>query len=110
MCRCMGKPTLNDFRLWLQSEIRSLEDVERSKDFEKRQLQLDMALQEAMSFQAAWDIRKEAEITPTVQERAVRLISGAPASEEGILSGTCPHCDSTMAGDLDFCDQCGEKH
>ncbi|MED5487112.1 MAG: zinc ribbon domain-containing protein [Candidatus Thermoplasmatota archaeon] len=105
----MGKPTLDEFRRWLQNEIRSLESAESTSDSEMRQLQLDLALQEAMSFQAAWDIRKEAEIQPVVQERAVRLISSAPAVDMMATSGTCPNCEAMLAPDLDFCDKCGQK-
>ena len=42
----MGKPSLDEFRKWLQSEIREIESLEVGPNVEKRLLQLEMALQE----------------------------------------------------------------
>ena len=51
----MGKPSLEEFRRWLQTEIKEIEEIEEGVDKAKRLLQLEMALQEAMAFDAAWE-------------------------------------------------------
>ena len=53
----MGNPSLDEFRLWLQAEIADIEELEPSKERDKRLLQLEMALQESMAFSVAWEIR-----------------------------------------------------
>ncbi len=68
----MGQPSLEEFRRWLQTEINSLETEESGISHEERLLQLETALQEAMAFSAAWQIRTEASILPVVREKSVR--------------------------------------
>jgi len=106
----MGQPTLEEFRRWLQSEIVEIEEIEDSVDKAKRLLQLEMALQEAMVFDAAWEIRTEASIAPVVREKSVRLLSSAPETESNPSSmGICSSCDAEIDEDLAFCPACGEN-
>ena len=106
----MGQPTLEEFRRWLQSEIIDIEEIEDSVDKAKRLQQLEMALQEAMVFDAAWEIRTEASIVPVLREKSVRLLSSAPESESNPTSrGVCTSCDAEIDEDLAFCPACGEN-
>ena len=106
----MAQPTLEEFRRWLQSEIQDIEEIEESIDKAKRLLQLEMALQEAMVFDAAWEMRTEASIDPVIREKSVRLLSSAPESESNITSmGICTSCDAEIDEDLEFCTACGEN-
>ena len=106
----MGKPTLEEFRRWLQSEIIDIEEIEDGVDKAKRLQQLEMALQEAMAFDAAWEMRTEASIAPVVREKSVRLLSTAPESESTPTSmGVCTSCDAEIDDDLPFCPACGEN-
>ena len=105
----MGKPSLEEFRRWLQSEIRELESLDEGLNIAKRLLQLEMALQESMAFTAAWEIRSESEITPVIQEKSVRLISASPDAEpkpQGVGS-VCSACEAEIDEDLPFCPTCG---
>ena len=106
----MGQPTLEEFRRWLQSEIMDIEQIDGGVDKEKRLQQLAMALQEAMVFDAAWEMRTEASIDPVIREKSVRLLSSAPESESNITSmGVCTSCDAEIDEDLEFCPACGEN-
>ncbi len=106
----MGKPTLEEFSRWLQSEIREIEDMEDGVDKSKRLLQLEMALQEAMVFDAAWELRAESSIVPVVREKSVRLLSTSPESDEHTTSsGVCTSCEAEIEDDLPFCPACGEN-
>ena len=106
----MAQPTLEEFRRWLQSEIKEIEEIEDGVDKEKRLQQLEMALQEAMVFDVAWEMRSEAEITPVIREKSVRLISPSPESESNPTSmGVCSSCDAEIDEDLAFCPACGEN-
>ena len=106
----MGKPSLDEFRKWLQSEIRDIETLEEGPNVEKRLLQLEMALQEAMAFNAAWNLRTEASITPVIQEKAVRLHSANPEiNNESGPKGICSSCAAEIDEDLAFCPICGEN-
>ena len=105
----MGKPSLEEFRRWLQSEIRELESLDDGQNIAKRLLQLEMALQESMAFTAAWEIRSESEVTPVIQEKSVRLISASPDAEQKSHGGgsVCSACDAEIDEDLPFCPTCG---
>mgnify|MGYP001194769141 CR=1 FL=1 len=106
----MGNPSLDEFRLWLQAEIADIEELEPSKERDKRLIQLEMALQESMAFSVAWDIRTEAAVNPVIRQKAVRLLSEAPveSSTQGATE-ICPSCESIIEDDLDFCPSCGEN-
>ena len=105
----MGQPTLEEFRRWLQTEISALESTDNGSVEEERILQLDIALQEAMAFSAAWKLRAEASVKPTIRERSVRLVSDGPQNQ-GPPANTvkCNSCDADFDEDLGFCPVCGE--
>ena len=107
----MGKPTLEEFRRWLQSEIKEIEELEDGPNIQKRLIQLEMALQEAMAFNAAWELRAEESIIPVIQEKAVRLLSESPEiiPDAGAQKGVCSACDAETDEDLPFCPACGEN-
>ena len=107
----MRNPTLEEFRRWLQSEIRELEELQEGDNVRKRLLQLEMALQESMAFAAAWEMRSESSIAPVIQEKSVRLLSASPDPEhEPRTNGTvCSSCEAEIDEDLPFCPTCGEN-
>ena len=107
----MGKPSLEEFRRWLQSEIRELESLDEGQNVAKRLQQLEMALQESMAFTAAWEMRTESEVVPVVQEKAVRLLSSSEGFSEQstVPRGVCSSCEAEVDEDLPFCPACGEN-
>tara|TARA_B100001559_G_C15950602_1_gene371891 strand:+ start:98 stop:421 length:324 start_codon:yes stop_codon:yes gene_type:complete len=105
----MGHPTLEEFRRWLQTEIASIESPNQSSIEEERLLQLETALQEAMAFAAAWKLRSESSIAPTVRERSVRVLSeGHEPQNTAKNTVQCNSCDALIDEDLGFCPVCGE--
>lgn len=107
----MGQPSLEDFRRWLQTEITSCENEEANNHNQERILQLETALQEAMAFSAAWQLRTEASVIPAVREKSVRLLSDAPQKSASTSNSiVCKSCDSEIDEDLGFCPICGENH
>ncbi len=105
----MNQPTLEEFRRWLQTEIAGLESESSGSSEEQRLLQLDIALQEAMAFTAAWKLRKEAAVVPTIREKSVRLLAdNQQAITTSDNSVRCNSCDADVDGDLGFCPVCGE--
>ena len=105
----MSKPTLDDFRRWLQVEITETEDLEPSRDRDKRLMHLSAALQEAMAFDVAYQMRVEAEVPPVKTERAVRLVSAPPEVQSSTNQvGVCRHCEAELTEDLSFCAACGD--
>ena len=106
----MGKPTLEEFRRWLQTEIKEIEELEDGVDKDKRLLQLEMALQEAMAFDAAWELRAESSIAPVIREKSVRLLKSSPESDtQPSSTGICTSCEAEFEDDLPFCPACGEN-
>ncbi len=95
----------------MQSEIRELESLDDGLNVAKRLQQLEMALQESMAFTAAWEIRRESDVAPVVQEKSVRLISASPDTEEKSLGvgSICSACEAEIDDDLPFCPSCGEN-
>jgi rRNA maturation endonuclease Nob1 len=106
----MGEPTLAAFRRWIQHEINELESIPSSSDRDKRLLHLESALQEAIVFETAWNLRIEAEVEPVVETSNVRLVSPPIESspQNATEMNTCNHCDSELNDDLKFCPSCGE--
>ena len=107
----MGNPTLEEFRRWLQTEIREIEELDSDSNLAKRLIQLESALQEAMAFTAAWEIRAESEVMPVIQEKAVRLLSSSDdfTEQPTTSGGTCSSCEEEVDEDLPFCPACGEN-
>ena len=95
----------------MQSEIRELESLDDGLNVAKRLQQLEMALQESMAFTAAWEIRRESDVAPVVQEKSVRLISASPDTEEKSrgVGSICSACEAEIDDDLPFCPSCGEN-
>ena len=107
----MGGPTLEEFRRWLQTEIREIESLDIDSNLSKRLIQLESALQEAMAFTAAWEMRTESEVMPVIQEKAVRLLSSSDdfSEQSTVPRGVCTSCEAEVDEDLPFCPACGEN-
>ena len=107
----MGAPSLEEFRRWLQTEIKEIEALDADSSLANRLIQLESALQEAMAFTAAWEIRTESEVIPVIQEKAVRLLSSSDdfTEQPTVSGGICPSCEAEVEDDLPFCPACGEN-
>jgi len=107
----MGNPSLEEFRRWLQTEIKEIEAIDMDSNLARRLIQLESALQEAMAFTAAWELRTEAEVVPVVQEKSVRLLSSSDdfSNQSTTQGGICSSCEEEVDEDLPFCPACGEN-
>ena len=77
---------------------------------DKRLIQLEMALQEAMAFDTAWQLRAESSIQQVVQQQSVRLVSAETEPVENDKSVEfCTSCETEIEDDLPFCPVCGEN-
>jgi rRNA maturation endonuclease Nob1 len=104
----MSEATIEDFRRWLQMEWVEAENSGRKEDM-KRLANLEVTLQEALAFQAEWNLREDSGITPARQEHAVRLVATKEDVEVTAVEGRCSVCDGELPSDLDFCPECGTK-
>ncbi len=104
----MSEATIEDFRKWLQMEWVDAENSGREEDL-KRLANLEVTLQEALAFQAEWNLREDSGVTPVRQEHAVRLVATKEDVEVTTVEGICSVCDAALPTDLDFCPECGSK-
>ena len=97
------------FQRWLQAELADTTNIEDHKDRERRRLQLEMAISEAMRYGEILDRLGDSVASPFVERKSpVREASTAevkPTTKEG---GECPSCSAIMSQDIDFCPSCGE--
>jgi hypothetical protein len=104
-------PTVNEFRRYLQARRNELQNIVDPEERERLRLRIDIALQEALDFSAAVEIR-EALDSKKYQDvdSSARLIEPSDSISSTRLEGdVCPKCDGTLEEDLDFCPSCGYK-
>ena len=104
----MDDVSLETFRKWLQIEIADAESLPESSERNRRLIHLEAALQEAMAFEAAWEVRVVAETEITQIENSVRLLSASPSDIDVQATGVCNNCDEPINGELEFCPSCGD--
>lgn len=109
----MGKASVEELVRHLQSELESTTDIPDEIEREKRRWQLELAIQEALSFSLRYEVLEEAGVEPLKTVEATRLISDAQPKVQPQLpagnDGWCTKCDSALEVDLDFCPACGQK-
>ena len=107
----MAEPTVDELIRHLQVELEKAEDILDSKERTKRQLQIEITIQEALSFQQRHSMLDDAGIDPLKISEAVRLIQKAekPTAKVNAEGGTrnCEKCAARLEEDLDFCPSCG---
>ena len=104
-------PTVDEFRRYLQARRNELENIVDPEERERLRLRIDIALQEALDFSAAVEIR-EALDSKKYQDvdSSARLIESSDSVSSTRLEGDgCPKCDEPLEEDLDFCPSCGYK-
>lgn len=104
-------PTVDEFRRYLQARRNELQNIVDPEERERLRLRIDIALQEALDFSAAVEIR-EALDSKKYQDvdSSARLIESSDTISSTRLDGDgCPKCDGPLEEDLDFCPSCGYK-
>ena len=98
---------IEKFQRWLQSQLDDVKSIEDAEERERRQIQLESAIQEAINFRNLMSLVQD--IAPPFVEResSVRVVSDEEVVKES--SGAfCSSCEKTISQELDFCTNCGE--
>lgn len=105
-------PNTNDisrFQRWLQAELAETTNIEDSNERDRRRLQIEIAIAEAIRFGELIERLGDSVAAPFVdRESSTRVASQhevAPTPKEG---GGCPKCGAAMSHDIEFCPVCGE--
>ena len=98
---------IEKFQRWLQSQLDDVKSIEDAEERERRQIQLESAIQEAINFRNLMSLVQD--IAPPFVEResSVRVVSDEEVVKES--SGSfCSSCEKPITPELDFCTSCGE--
>ena len=98
---------IEKFQRWLQSQLDDVKSIEDAEERERRQIQLESAIQEAINFRNLVSLVQD--IAPPFVEResSVRVVSDEEVVKES--SGAfCSSCEKPITPELDFCTNCGE--
>ena len=107
----MEHPTVDEFQRHLQTELEKTEEINDSVERERRRIQIESAIQEAIAFKYRWNELKEAGEDPVELEKAVRLIATSDAIQRKSAQGganECTFCEEPLDGDMEFCVSCGK--
>tara|TARA_B100002052_G_scaffold279554_1_gene286871 strand:- start:941 stop:1264 length:324 start_codon:yes stop_codon:yes gene_type:complete len=104
-------PTIDEFRRYLQARRNDLDDIADSDERERVRARIDAALQEALDFAAAVEIREELKSRVFEEvDSSARLIEAAESRPIQRVEGDgCPKCDAPLEADIEFCPACGHK-
>ena len=104
-------PTVDEVRRYLQARRNELQNIVDPEERERLRLRIDVALQEALDFSAAVEIREALDSKKYQDvESSARLIESSDNLTNTRVEGdVCPKCDGTLEEDLDFCPSCGYK-
>jgi len=98
---------IEKFQRWLQSQLDDVKAIEDIEERERRQIQLECAIQETINFRSLMSLVQD--IAPPFVEREspVRVVSDEKVSKSS-SDGYCLSCDKPINSDIDFCINCGE--
>ena len=98
---------IEKFQRWLQSQLDDVKAIEDIEERERRQIQLECAIQETINFRSLMSLVQD--IAPPFVEREspVRVVSDEKVSKNS-PHGYCLSCDKPITSDIDFCINCGE--
>jgi hypothetical protein len=98
---------IEKFQRWLQSQLDDVKSIEDVDERERRQIQLECAIQETINFRSLMSLVQD--IAPPFVEREspVRVVSEEKVSKES-TGGFCLSCEKPITTDINFCINCGE--
>ena len=108
----MAEPSeMENFQRWLQTQLSMSSSIEDPIERERRRLQIESAIREAIAFRESLKILEELQVSPPFvnTESSVRSISEPSQNNSGSDNLRCPNCDSELDQDLGFCTICGER-
>ena len=100
---------MENFQRWLQTQLSLTSTIEDSSERERRRLQIESAIREAISFRESLEMLADLQVSPPFvsSESSVRKISEPIAPDAGNNS-KCPKCESEVEQELGCCTMCGE--
>ena len=105
----MSEPSeLERFQRWLQSSLGETENIDNSEERDRRQLQLESAIQLTIQFNDLTEISND--IAPPFAEREspVRIFDKDESVKKQTKGSICNSCEEQVSSDLEFCPTCGE--
>ena len=97
------------FQRWLQAELAETANIEDMGERERRRLQIEIAIAEAIRFGELIERLGDSVAAPFVdRESPTRVASQHEVAPTPKESGECPSCGASMNPDIDFCPVCGE--
>ena len=108
----MAEPSeMENFQRWLQTQLSMTSSIEDPVERERRRLQIESAIREAIAFRESLRILEELQVSPPLvnSESSVRSISEPIENNSESSNSICPNCDSDLEQDLGFCTICGER-
>ena len=102
---------MENFQRWLQTQLSLTTSIDDPSERERRRLQIESAIREAISFRESLELLADLQVSPPFinAESSVRKISEPIISDTENNSSRCPKCDSEVEHELGFCTMCGEK-
>ncbi|MBP51239.1 MAG: hypothetical protein CMA68_04090 [Euryarchaeota archaeon] len=102
---------MENFQRWLQTQLSLTASIEEPSERERRRLQIESAIREAISFRESLEMLADLQVSPPFvsAESSVRKISEPITPDKENISSRCPKCDSEVEHELGFCTMCGEK-
>jgi len=104
-------PTIDEFRRYLQARRNDLDAIADPDERERVRVRIDAALQEALDFSAAVEIREELKSRVFEEvDSSARLIEAAESRPiERVDGDECSKCDAPLEADIEFCPACGHR-
>ncbi|MDP7002641.1 MAG: hypothetical protein QF911_03610 [Candidatus Thalassarchaeaceae archaeon] len=97
------------FQRWLQAELADTSEIEDQISRDKRRIQIEIAIAEAIRYGEILDRFGDSVASPFVERSSpVREPSNTEIKPTSKETGECPSCGASMSNDLDFCPVCGE--
>ena len=103
----MKEPSdIERFQRWLQAELSEASAIEDKEEREKRQIQIEIAISEAIKFRQLIDTVKIA--SPFIQRDSNVREPSSSEVKPTVKSGECHSCGAIRNSDIEFCPVCGE--
>jgi hypothetical protein len=100
---------ISRFQRWLQAELAETANIEDSNERDRRRLQIEIAIAEAIRFGELIERLGDSVAAPFVaRESPTRVASQHEVAPTPKEEGKCPACGAVMSQDIEFCPVCGE--
>ena len=103
-----GANDMDRFQRWLQSELAEASLIEDKKDRERRIMQIEIAISEAVRFRDLISRLDDAVSSPFIERESAVRVSSKKEVKATTASGECHACGATKNSDIEFCPVCGE--